>query len=89
MTVLFKLNKKTNLPYKRNTALLPAWETQLPRLEEALEEGNLQQVRQAVAARGERKPWRRWVAAAYYLNKDWKNTSGATGRLLMFFWKNK
>lgn len=41
------------------------------RLQEALRSGDLQAVR-AASAGTERRPWRRWVAAAYYLNKDWK-----------------
>ena len=46
-----------------------------PRLEEALQSGDLQKVRAAVAQQVS-TPWTRWVAAAYYLNKNWKPTAG-------------
>eukprot|EP00435_Cladocopium_sp_Y103_P006610 s2158_g2.t1 len=51
-------------------------------LEAALQSGDLQKVRAAVAQRRATEsakattPWTRWVAAAYYLNKEWKATAG-------------
>ncbi|CAE6920646.1 unnamed protein product [Symbiodinium sp. CCMP2592] len=48
-------------------------------LEAALQSEDLAAVRQAVAAgakASESVPYRRWVAAAYYLNKDWEPSFG-------------
>ena len=54
-----------------------------------MQSGDLQKVRAAVAQRQETgsekatTPWTRWVAAAYYLNKEWKATAGGEWTLLL------
>ncbi|CAK9028587.1 unnamed protein product [Durusdinium trenchii] len=61
-----------------STVAAARWAAHTPaeeRLQEALRSGDLQAVR-AASAGTERRPWRRWVAAAYYLNKDWKASFG-------------
>ena len=79
MKLIFKTN--ANNPSKIYQKTHPPKD---PRLEAALQSGDLQKVRAAVARRdtgdtGSEKattPWTRWVAAAYYLNKEWKATAG-------------
>eukprot|EP00438_Fugacium_kawagutii_P008466 Skav236137 [mRNA] locus=scaffold88:37632:54506:- [translate_table: standard] len=45
-------------------------------LEAALLSGDLRRLK-AAATPAAPKPWRRWVAVAFYLNKDWKEKTGA------------